>query len=1011
MKSYIRFGFILSLLVVYSCTPEEKVEDSIDYSSLTAKEKRMSTNAVAGLETHAELETTLFAAEPMLSNPTNIDIDERGRVWVTEGYNYRNRIHKSNPVKEKGDRILILEDEDGDGQADTSKVFYQGEDINSALGILVLGNKVIVSCSPLVIMLTDTDGDDKADEKEILLTGIEGVQHDHGVHAFVFGPDGKLYFNFGNNGTRLLDKDGNPILDKATGAEINNSGKPFRQGMIFRSDRDGSNIEVLAHNFRNNYEVAVDSYGTLWQSDNDDDGNRGARINYVMEYGNYGYKDEMTGAGWRAPRTGMHDSIPLRHWHQNDPGSMPNLLQTGSGSPTGIVLYEGSLMPGVFRNQMIHSEPGHNVVRSYPVQNDGAGYKAKIVNILKGVNDQWFRPSDVCVAPDGSLMVADWYDPGVGGHGVGDLNRGRIYRVAPKNSKYKIKKQSIATAKDAVESLKSPNMSQRFHAWMKLESMGLEAEDDLVNLWKSENPVFQARALWLLSLLEGKGEEYINQALIHNNSDIRITAIRAARNLGKDIKPLLSQVIKDPSPQVRREIAVALRNDSSVEAEDLWVELALMHTGFDRWYLEALGIGAENKSEGMYQKWISKVGNDWNSQAGRDIIWRLRDDQVLDKLSSLIVNSPEDWEDKLRYFRAFDFHTPEKSNLELLKLIKKENANKDQITLTALFHLTDDFVANNLEIKGLLSASLKNYRGTPEYLSLVSKFKLKSEYNNVFKIAIDSAENQTGVLACKLLVDLGQQEFIVSKMNNSNSRVLADLLGRTNSGGAYGLLRGIIADDKSGADLKKTSLESLSNSRGGQRQIIRIIEAGELPTELEPVAIKIFAASGHEDYRKKASGLLEAPELADGKTFPPISQLVKKEGDAINGEKIFERSCLMCHQVKDKGVDFGPKLTEIGNKLAKSAIYKAILDPAEAVGFGYEGFDVKLKDGTEARGFISSNTEDFVEIKQVGGLVSRFARTDIDSMEEIEGSLMTSMAVAMEEQELVDLVTYLEGLR
>ena len=263
MKSYLRLCFVFSLLIIFSCTPEEKVADIFDYSSLSFIEMRMSTNAVAGLQTHPELETTLFASEPMVVNPTNIDIDERGRVWVTEGYNYRIQIHKNNPVKEGGDRIVILEDEDGYGRADTSKVFYQGEDINSALGILVLGNKVIVSCSPLVIMLTDTDGDDKADKKEILLTGIEGVQHDHGVHAFVFGPDGKLYFNFGNNGTRLLDKDGNPILDKATGAEINDSGKPFREGMIFRSDRDGSNIEVLAHNFRNNYEVAVDSYGTL----------------------------------------------------------------------------------------------------------------------------------------------------------------------------------------------------------------------------------------------------------------------------------------------------------------------------------------------------------------------------------------------------------------------------------------------------------------------------------------------------------------------------------------------------------------------------------------------------------------------------------------------------------------------------------------------------------------------------------------------------------------------------
>lgn len=82
MKPHFRFGLSLSLLIVFACTPKEKVEDIIDYSSLTDNQRRMSSNAVVGLETHAELETTLFAAEPMLVNPTNIDIDERGRVWV-----------------------------------------------------------------------------------------------------------------------------------------------------------------------------------------------------------------------------------------------------------------------------------------------------------------------------------------------------------------------------------------------------------------------------------------------------------------------------------------------------------------------------------------------------------------------------------------------------------------------------------------------------------------------------------------------------------------------------------------------------------------------------------------------------------------------------------------------------------------------------------------------------------------------------------------------------------------
>ncbi|MCH9021784.1 MAG: hypothetical protein IID32_03365 [Planctomycetes bacterium] len=277
------------------------------------------------------LEATLFASEPEILSLSNIEIDARGRVWALEVVNYRRNKGK----RPEGDRILILEDLNGDGKSDKTTVYYQGHDIDSAHGICVLGDRVIVSCGDQVFILRDTDGDDKADEKEILFTGISGTQHDHGIHAFIFGPDGKLYFNFGNNGRQIKDKDGKVIIDMA-GNEVRNHRKPYQEGMVFRCNLDGSEFETLAWNFRNNWEVTVDAFGTIWQSDNDDDGNRGVRINYVMEFGNYGFKDEFTGAGWRSKRTGMHEEIPLRHWHLRDPGVVPNLLQTGAGSPSGI---------------------------------------------------------------------------------------------------------------------------------------------------------------------------------------------------------------------------------------------------------------------------------------------------------------------------------------------------------------------------------------------------------------------------------------------------------------------------------------------------------------------------------------------------------------------------------------------------------------------------------------------------------------------------------------------------
>src|SRR5436189_4361657 len=149
------------------------------------------------------LDVSLFASEPLVRNPTDMDIDARGRVWITEGVNYRSTFQKWGVLQPAGDRIVILEDVNGDGVADKETVFYQDPAINAALGICVLGNKVIVSSSPNVFVLTDTDGDGKADRRETLFTAVSGKDHAHDCHGFVFGPDGKLYFNFGNEGRQL----------------------------------------------------------------------------------------------------------------------------------------------------------------------------------------------------------------------------------------------------------------------------------------------------------------------------------------------------------------------------------------------------------------------------------------------------------------------------------------------------------------------------------------------------------------------------------------------------------------------------------------------------------------------------------------------------------------------------------------------------------------------------------------------------------------------------------------
>ena len=148
------------------------------------------------------LEMKLWASEPLFVNPTCMDVDHKGRVWVCESVNYRNKLRGFKPLtRPEGDRIVILEDSKGTGKADKATTFYQSPEILAPLGIAVAkdpvgpGYKVFVCQSPDILVFEDKDGDGKADgPPKKLLTGFGGFDHDHGVHGILIGPDGKLYF-------------------------------------------------------------------------------------------------------------------------------------------------------------------------------------------------------------------------------------------------------------------------------------------------------------------------------------------------------------------------------------------------------------------------------------------------------------------------------------------------------------------------------------------------------------------------------------------------------------------------------------------------------------------------------------------------------------------------------------------------------------------------------------------------------------------------------------------------
>ncbi len=992
---------ILVWLLVFNCS-----QPPSDPTQLTEEQKRSYEFSLSSMKLDEGLEASLFAHEPLLVNPTNIDVDHKGRIWVCEGYNYRLPLNPDRQEKPEGDRILILEDTDSDGQADKQTVFYQGHDVNSALGIIVLGNKVIISKSPNILVFTDEDGDDKADSKEVMFTGMGGIEHDHGIHAMVFGPDGKLYFNAGNDMHQMLHADSTPVIDQA-GNQVNDSGNPYRQGMAFRCNIDGSQLETIGWNFRNPYELAVDSYGNIWQSDNDDDGNRGTRLNFVMEFGNYGFTDEMTGAGWRTQRTGMAEEIPLKHWHLNDPGVVPNLLQLYAGSPTGILVYEGSMLPQTYQGSLIHAEAGANVIRSYPISKSGAGYQADLLEIMKAVDDSWFRPSDVCIAPDGSLFISDWYDPGVGGHRVGDQQKGRIFRVAPVDIEYQVPEHDFESIDGLITALKSPNQATRYLAWTGLKKQGEAAKPALLGLFDDENPLFRARALWLLAELNPR--EAFELGRDSGQEDLQITAIRIARQkLGDELLDRLKEFESSNSTQVQREMTIALRFLEGSEASALWADLALRYQG-DRWFLEALGIGSDLSAGSRFQAWMTKVGDDWKKGPNKDIVWRTRSEKALPYLAELLLET-DDQKDINRYFRAFDFHRSKAKNETIAALLSRAGDKYDTFLNLAFWHLDSDYVLNSPSLKKQLLSVTESYRGSEDFLLTIQKYQLTQYNDELVEMIVQNDPNRQQATRILLSNDPGLVNEVLKGDDEQYTGAMLAALGSVGNNLSLDILQSYMVNPDNSTALRQQAAQYYAGSWLGQNRMLELLEDQSFPPELKQPAAGSLASSWRSNIRKEAAKYLDIEEQ-NGQALPNINELVSLSGDVQNGAQVFEKLCQSCHVVQGVGTDFGPALSAIGSKLSKEALYVSILKPDAGISFGYEGYLVTLSDGSKITGLIQSRTQQEITVKQIGGSTITYTMDQVVSIEQLANSLMTpNLHMLMDQQELIDLVSYLDQL-
>ncbi len=568
------------------------------------------------------MEITVWATSPMLMNPTNIDFDAQGRLWVAEGVNYRGKGGR----RPEGDRIVVLEDTKGAGVADKASVFVQEKDLASPLGVAVFDNKIVVSQPPDLIVFTDEnrDGifDPAVDKREVLLTGFNGRQHDHSLHSVTAGPDGLWYWNQGNTGAQFTDKSGkkfsmgSPYMLGEIAGKKSDDGHVWIGGFSAKMSPDGSGVRIIGHNYRNSYEQTVTSLGDVFQSDNDDP--PACRVTPVMEGGNAGFASADGKRSWSADKRPGQDT-PTAEWRQEDPGTMPAGDVYGGGSPTGVAFYENGALGDKWNGLLLACEAGKNVVFGYLPKPDGAGWTMERFDFLTSNKEkEWagsdflggkatgelktkFRPSDVCVGPDGAIYVADWFDAQVGGHGTRDnATTGTIYRIAPKGFKSVIPKIDLAITEGQIIAIKNPSPNVRNAAFLKLREQGAKAVPAVAELLKDSNPYIVARAIWLLAQMDDTGRAIVDKLLAAGNDSLRLTSYRALRAAGKVDAAFAAKIASDKSAALRREVALTLRDEPAEKSIAALAEIARQFDGKDRAYLEAFGLGSEGKEREVY---------------------------------------------------------------------------------------------------------------------------------------------------------------------------------------------------------------------------------------------------------------------------------------------------------------------------------------------------------------------------------------------------------------------------
>jgi putative heme-binding domain-containing protein len=774
-----------------------------------------------------------------------------------------------------------------------------------------------------------------------------------------------------------------------------------------------------------------------------------------MPGGNYGYHPRGPGQ---------------THWHEEQPGVVPKILRTYFGSPTGMCVYEGSLLPLTnpkrkrgdgkiedgFTTHLLHTDAGPREVRCYHLKPHGAGYQVE-KQVLVSSTDTWFRPSDICVAPDGSAFVADWYDPGVGGHGMGDTTRGRIYRLAPKGKSYTAPETRLYSPKAVLEALISPCLAVRHMGTESIRRMDGGGVQQILDIgFRAASPMLKARLFWAITppLIKSasnpekmpKAIGYAMMPLGEARKDMMPFFFRLDRDLTEQsFAKIIREVMKDPKEgknddisdvceavAAQRELLLILRDFDPREAKEIIYPLAKKYDGKDRFYLEAIGIAVghhDPKRREIILADFDKHFPEWNDKVA-DLVWELQPPSVMAKLPGMLSDKSLTAAQRARIVDILAASDDKDAGKALLGVLQADVPAEVRAKVFDNLRLFLPGKWRGLRESPELADTVKGLLAKPQTriigLDLVAAARHTASLGEVTAVARDAKQPddvaRAAVRTLGALPDDAAVQTLAALLKDGPAPRRGDALlalGRLAEpkAAARDVLKSLVQDTNTPRDIQQGALEALAATRAGTTWLLDLRKNGKLPEPLVADTGRLLRNSPHQDLRNRALQTFPPAKL-DPKRLPDIAQLAKLRGNADHGKQVLAASvkndlqCMKCHTIHGHGGQVGPDLSMIGKKASRENLFESILYPSKAIADQYVTWAIVTKDGKSINGLLIEETPTFVLLRDANGKDTKIETRDIEAREKDPKSLMPDNLLAlMTEDELVDMVEYLLTLK